>query len=84
MTRTYSLHHSYLTDFFYNAVLHKSIPVQIRQLILYFSNNKAQVDGFVRKLTLAKRLQNDCGECMDSRVVEGVLLHPQSRFVPLR
>ena len=33
----------------------KSIPVQIRQLILYIGNNKGYVAGFVRELTFAKR-----------------------------
>jgi hypothetical protein len=36
----------YLTE---GAVLLKSIPAQIRQLILHFSNNKGQVNGFVRE-----------------------------------
>jgi len=34
----------------------KSIPTQIRQLILYISNSKGEVDGFVGELTSAKRL----------------------------
>ena len=34
----------------------KSIPAQIRQLILYIIYNKRRVDGFVRELTFAKRL----------------------------
>jgi hypothetical protein len=35
----------------------KSIPNQIRQLILYISNSKGQVDGFAQELTFEKRLQ---------------------------
>ena len=34
----------------------KSFPLQIRKLILYISNDKEQVDGFVRELTLAQRV----------------------------
>ena len=37
-------------------VQQKSIPAQIRQLILYMSNKKGQVDGFVRASTFAKQL----------------------------
>ena len=36
------------------VVLQKS--AQIRQLVLYISNNKGYVDGFVGRLTLAKRI----------------------------
>ena len=36
--------------------LHKSIPAQIRERIIYISNNQGYVDRFVRKLTFAKRL----------------------------
>ena len=32
--------HSYLTESIYKVVLQKSIPAQIRQLILYISNNQ--------------------------------------------
>ena len=39
----------------FQVVLQKSIPAQIRQLILYISNNEGQVDGFVRELSFAKR-----------------------------
>ncbi len=35
----------------------KSIPLQIRQLVRYISHDKGYVDGFVRELTSAKRLQ---------------------------
>jgi len=46
---------SYLTESVYKVVLQKSIPEQIRQLILYISNNKGYVYGFVQELTFAKR-----------------------------
>ena len=46
----------YLTQSVFEVVLQKSILTQIRQLILYMSNSKGQVDGFVGKLTSAKRL----------------------------
>ena len=39
-----------------NVVLQKSIPAQIRQLIFHISDDKGQVDGFVRELTFAKQL----------------------------
>ena len=39
----------------YKVVLQKSIPTQIRQLVLYISNNEGQVDGYVRGLTFVKR-----------------------------
>ena len=38
------------------SCLIKTISVQICQLDIYFSQNKGQVDGFVRELTFAKRL----------------------------
>jgi hypothetical protein len=38
------------------VVLNKSIPAQIRHLILYISNNEGQVKGFVQELTFAERL----------------------------
>ena len=38
-------------------VLQKSIPTQIRQLVLYISSNAGSVDGFVGGVTYAKRLQ---------------------------
>jgi hypothetical protein len=49
-------------------LLKKSIPAQIRQVILYISDNKGQVDGFVRKLTFAKRLHTHflCDATRDS------------------
>ena len=37
-------------------VLQTSIPAHIRQLILYISNSKGYVDGFVGELTSTKRL----------------------------
>ena len=44
-----------LTKSVYKVVLQKSISAQIRRLILYISNNKGHVDGFVEELTFAKR-----------------------------
>ena len=41
---------------FTQSLLQMSIPAQIRQLILLISNNKGQVDGFVRELTFTNRL----------------------------
>jgi len=46
----------YLTGSVDTVVLQKSIPAQIRQLILHISNNKGCVDRFVRELTFAQRL----------------------------
>ena len=40
---------SYLTDSAYKVVLQESIPAQIRRLVLYISDNKEPVDGFVRE-----------------------------------
>jgi len=40
----------------HTAVLQKSIPTQICQLILNMSNNKGEVDRCVRKLTVAQHL----------------------------
>ena len=40
----------------YEVVSQKSIPAQIRQLILYLRRMQGQVDGFVRELTFAKQL----------------------------
>ena len=50
----------HLTESVYKIVSQKSIPPQIRQLFLYISNNKGQVDGFVGELTFAKRLYEHC------------------------
>ena len=44
----------YLTERVSDLCFKKSISAQIRQLILYISNNEGSVDGFVRKLTFAK------------------------------
>jgi hypothetical protein len=46
---------SCLAESAYKVVLQKSIPAQIRQLILQISNDRGLVDGFVRELTSAKR-----------------------------
>ena len=43
-----------LTQSVYNVALQKSIPAQIRQLILYISDDIEHVDGFVRELTFYK------------------------------
>ena len=57
--QTVSTHHEighvYLTERILQVVLQKSIPAQIRQLILDISN-KEYVNGFMRELTFAKRL----------------------------
>ena len=45
-----------LTQIVYQAVLQESIPAQIRQHILYISNDKGLADEFVRELTVTKRL----------------------------
>ena len=47
---------AYLKQSGFNVVLQKSIPPQIRQLILYHYYYKEQVGGFVWELTFAKRL----------------------------
>jgi len=44
------------TAFISQRVFTKSIPAQIRQRILYISNNEGHVDGFVPELTFAERL----------------------------
>ena len=44
-----------LTESAHKVVVKKSIPTQIRQLILYISNDKDSVDGFVRESIFAKR-----------------------------
>jgi hypothetical protein len=46
----------YLTESFYRVVLQKSIPAQIRQLILCISDGQVWFHGFVRELTFAKQL----------------------------
>ena len=47
---------SYLIESIHKVVLQKSIPAQIRRLSLYIGNNEEEVDGFVRELTFAVRL----------------------------
>ena len=47
---------SYLTESVYKVVLQMSIPAQIRQRVLYISNDKGLVDEFARELTFAKQL----------------------------
>ena len=42
----------------YKAALQRSIPTQIRQLMLYYYYHKELVDEFVPGLTFAKRLYN--------------------------
>ena len=48
--------HLYFTECLHKVVLQKSIPAQIRQLILYISKNQGQVDEYVREFVVAKRL----------------------------
>ena len=38
----------------YKVVVQKSIPAQIRQLILYMSNNKERVEKFVGEIDFRK------------------------------
>jgi hypothetical protein len=49
---------TYRSESVYEVVLQKSVPTKIRQtnLNLYVSDDKGYVDGFVRELTFAKRL----------------------------
>ena len=42
---------------FFQVVLQKSIPPQIRELVRDIIHSKGLVDGFVGKLTYAKRLE---------------------------
>ena len=49
-----------LTESVYKVVLRKSISAQIRQLILFISDNKGSVDGFERELTFTKRFHKYC------------------------
>ena len=46
----------YLTEKKCKVALQKSIPAQTHQLILHISNDKGQIDGFVRETTCAGRL----------------------------
>ena len=48
---------SYFTKV-HKDVLQRSIPAQVRQLILYIRDNEGSVDGFVGELTSAKQLYN--------------------------
>ena len=50
---------SYLTESVYKIVLRKSSPLQIRQFILYISNDTGQVNRFVLELTFVKRLDEN-------------------------
>ena len=52
-----------LTESVHTVVLQKSIPAQSRQLILYISNNKGQVDEFWWDWTFAKRLSTRVYPC---------------------
>ena len=45
----YLLLRLYLIESLYNVVLHESIPAQIRQLILYISNNNGYVTDLCEK-----------------------------------
>ena len=47
---------SYLTDSVHEVVLKMSKPVQMRQGVLYISNDKGQVDGFLGESTFAEQL----------------------------
>ena len=55
----------YLTESVFKIVLQKSTPAQIRQLILYISNNNGLVDRFVGEFTFQKRL---CKHFMSGKV----------------
>ena len=46
----------YLAESVHIVFLQKSIPAQIRQLILYISNDKGEVDGYVRETTCSKQV----------------------------
>ena len=48
-------HRVFLTESVHKVVLQESISLQIRQRILYISNNTGFVDEFVLELTFAKR-----------------------------
>jgi hypothetical protein len=50
--------HYYLTQSVFKVFLQENIPTQTRQRILYISKSRGSVDGFVKWLTSAKRLQN--------------------------
>ena len=44
------------TEDVFKVILQKSIPTQIRQLILYICNSEGKVDGLVGELTSAQQL----------------------------
>ena len=48
---------SYITESVRKIVWQQSIPAQICVHVLYISNNKGQVDGFVGELVFVKRFQ---------------------------
>ena len=47
--------HLYLTQSAFKVIVQKSIPTQIRRLILHISKDKGYVDGFLGELIFAKR-----------------------------
>ena len=47
---------SRLTESVFEVVLQKSIPAQIRQLILFDINDKGYADGFVGELTFCESI----------------------------
>jgi hypothetical protein len=47
----------YLSESVYRVVLQRSIPIQIRQLILYIRNIEGQVDGCMGELTSARKIK---------------------------
>ena len=55
-TKTLHPERPYLTHSVSKAVFEKSIPAQIRVLILCASNSEGKVDEFMGELTCAKRL----------------------------
>ena len=46
----------FLAESAHKVVFQKSMSAQIRQLVLYHSNDKGYVDEFARELTFGKRL----------------------------
>ena len=59
--------------------LQNSIPARIRQRILYNSNNKEEVDGFVWEMTLQNDFVNTVCEIRSRLVVGGgVRIHPEN------
>ena len=49
-------HQFYFTESAHKVVLQNAVPAHICKLILYISNVKGYVDGFVREQTFAKQL----------------------------